>query len=550
MLKVIIIFIATPYILGDNISCFPNCIAIIADSYNPKFFNVNSSNIIELAADFIIRTNPINGDPMSEVTIQIKSTLPNIPISVYNDNFKKVNFTIIAQRYRNSSNDTNIIIKKFFEFGQKYTIKIGYKKIRLNMIDYYDKISNNCSPADIVFGSAHYASLWKSNFNMISIDNNKKMINISFSGAPSQYCFEEYEIELENLNNSKVESKFFSRNMLIEKNGYFFGNVSFKHLFSDNVYVSRIKASKYRGSDKICLCIQRDWNCGCMVEISNQIYLESSILLEKDENSKNIVFWHILLLFVISTFFLMSLIISCILFSHITKTYFTSQIIAKSTPLLSHSSESSWIYQNTRSFNDKNVMQNILIIHNNIEYAETLAYELKEYNCNILLDCWDSKKINKNKNFWISNCLKIADKILLIPDKKEINENNVYKTFLSCINITDPRVIIVVFQNNIFNEISLCTEKLYILPRDKELLLVNALLLKKRRCSLDSSLFQDTLFDDNFYEDKNNEEKKNEGNSKTTSLSSYTENCDELFTNDIFRDTSLDRIMEICEETV
>ncbi|CEF62441.1 Hypothetical protein SRAE_1000071400 [Strongyloides ratti] len=550
MWKIIIIFIFTSYVLGEDISCSPNCIAIVADSYNPKFFKVNSSNILKLTADYIIRTNPINGDVMSEVTVHITSTLPNIPISVYNDKFKKVNFTIIAQTYDNSINSINIKIKKLFQFGQNYTISIGIKKIKLNMIDYYDKISNNCSPVDIVFGSAHYASLWKPHFDKISVDNSKKMINISFSGAPSQFCFEEYEIELENLNNSKVESKFVSRNMLIENNGYLSGNVSFKHLFLNNIYVSKIKANKYRGSDKICLCIRRDWNCECLIEKSNKIFLESSLIINNNDDVKSNFNWRIILFITTLTFFLISLTISCVLFYHIIKTYFSPKILTKSTPLLSHSSNNSWIYQDTRSFNDNNEKQNILIIHNNIEYAEELAYELIEYNCNVLLDCWESKKVNKNKNLWISNCLKIADKILLIPDKTESNKSNVYKTFTSCINVTDPRVIIVVFQKNIINEISLYTEKLYVLPRDKEMLLVNALLLKKRKYSLDSSFGHDTFLDDNFFEDKQNNEKKDERNSKTISLSSYTENFDELFESDILGDASLDRVMEICEETV
>lgn len=493
----------------------------------------------------------MNGDAMSEVTIHIKSKLPNIPISVYNDKFEKVNFTIIAQAYQNSINNINIKVKKLFQFGQNYTISIGNKKIKINMIDYYDKISNNCSPVDIVFGSAHYASLWKPHFDKISIDSSSKIINISFSGAPSQFCFEEYEIELENLNNSKVESKFFSKYMLKEKNGYLFGNVSFKHLYPNNIYVSRIKANKYRDNDKICLCIRRDWNCECMIEKSNKIFLPpSNLIINNNENKKNNIYWHVILFVLALIFFLISLTISCFLLYHIANTYFKSQLFNKSTPLLSHSSNSSWVYQDTRSYNNKDEKQNILIIHNNIENAEELAYELIKYNCNVLLDCWENKKIIRNKNLWISNCLKIANKILIIPDKTEKNESNIYKTFISCINITDPKVIIVVFQKNNINEIFLCTEKLYVFPRDKEMLLVNALLLKKRKYSLDSSCCHDTFSDDNFFEDKQDDKNKYEKNSKTISLSSYTENFDELFESDILGDASLDRVMEICEETV
>uniref|UniRef100_A0A0N4Z198 SEFIR domain-containing protein n=1 Tax=Parastrongyloides trichosuri TaxID=131310 RepID=A0A0N4Z198_PARTI len=544
MFKLFFLLFFVSYVKGDVISCSPNCIAIVADSLNQRFFKVNSSNVFELAADFIIRTNSLNGDEMSEVTIHLTSTLPNIPIFVYNDRFEGVNFTIIAQTQEKSLNDIKIKVKQLFEFGQNYTIVIGYKKIKLNMIDDYDKISNNCTPTDIVFGSAHYASLWKSHFDNINVDNNKRIINVSFSGAPLQYCFEEYEIELENINTTKIETKFFSNKHLLEKDGYHYGNVIFKHLISNNIYVARVKPNKHRVNDKICLCIQRDWNCGCMIEESEEIYLGNQNTEEKNELINDIFYSHIFMFTVIFLFFILSLVISCILLSRIIKTFFKSQILT-STPLLSHSSDNSWIYQNTRSLNDKTEKQTILIIHNNNKKAEYLGYELIQFNCNVLLDCWESKKINKNKNLWISNSLKDADKILLIPEENDEIISSMYKTFISCIKITDPRVIIVAFQNNSVNEMSLCTEKLYILPRDKELLLVNALLLKKRKSSLDSSICQDFFFDDNFIEYDNKGR-----SSKTISLSSYTENFNELLHTSMLGDASLDRVIEICEETV
>uniref|UniRef100_A0AC35TPA5 IgGFc_binding domain-containing protein n=1 Tax=Rhabditophanes sp. KR3021 TaxID=114890 RepID=A0AC35TPA5_9BILA len=181
----------------EKVVCEPNCIAIVADTFNANFFKINGANVSDMSTGFVIRTNPFNGDAISEVSIKIKSNLPNIPVSVYNNGQESMNFTIIVQTNSDSLEDIKITAQNYFNFGNNYTIKIGDLENELNMVHEYDD-SNKCSAADIVFGAAHFTSQWAPSFDNIRIDDRKKMINITFSGAPSQFCIEEYQIDLMN----------------------------------------------------------------------------------------------------------------------------------------------------------------------------------------------------------------------------------------------------------------------------------------------------------------------------------------------------------------
>jgi hypothetical protein len=116
-----------------------------------------------------------------------------------------------------------------------------------------NQTENNCTRF-----SHPYASKWSAGFRRISLHSLAKTIEIEFVGAPTQYCFEQYEVRLLDesgleLLHSDIISTEQMRTETVGNSTLLFGQYNFTGLDFNKSYIPSVIAVE-RASDGRCLC--------------------------------------------------------------------------------------------------------------------------------------------------------------------------------------------------------------------------------------------------------------------------------------------------------